>query len=97
MTDFDSGTEGGVCAQCGEHLLPAPLTPAHRVLSAHDRHSLLLLFQALDAAGKDGASEHVMSGVNPQGCQVFSFTHPSAEELDHDFLWRTGWADLNWS
>jgi PPK2 family polyphosphate:nucleotide phosphotransferase len=56
---------------------------------ASDRHSLLLIFQAMDAAGKDGAIEHVMSGVNPQGCQVFSFKAPSAMELDHDFLWRT--------
>ena len=50
---------------------------------------MLLIFQAMDAAGKDGAIRHVMSGVNPQGCQVFSFQHPSVEELDHDFLWRT--------
>jgi len=56
---------------------------------ASDRYSLLLIFQAMDAAGKDGAIEHVMSGVNPQGCQVFSFKQPSAMELDHDFLWRT--------
>jgi len=56
---------------------------------ASDRHSLLLIFQAMDAAGKDGAIRHVMSGVNPQGCQVFSFKQPSAKELDHDFLWRT--------
>lgn len=55
---------------------------------AFDRFSLLLVFQAMDAAGKDGAIKHVMSGVNPQGCQVFSFKHPSAKELDHDFLWR---------
>jgi PPK2 family polyphosphate:nucleotide phosphotransferase len=59
------------------------------LLYAHDRYSVLLIFQAMDAAGKDGAIKHVMSGVNPQGCQVFSFKHPSAEELDHDFLWRT--------
>jgi PPK2 family polyphosphate:nucleotide phosphotransferase len=58
-------------------------------LYAHDRYSVLLIFQAMDAAGKDSAIKHVMSGVNPQGCQVFSFKHPSAEELDHDFLWRT--------
>jgi len=56
---------------------------------ADDRYSLLLIFQAMDAAGKDGAIKHVMSGVNPQGCQVFSFKRPSAKELDHDFLWRT--------
>ncbi|HEY5974913.1 MAG TPA: polyphosphate kinase 2 family protein [Geobacteraceae bacterium] len=58
-------------------------------LYAQDRWGLLLIFQAMDAAGKDGAIKHVMSGVNPQGCQVFSFKTPSAEELDHDFLWRT--------
>ena len=56
---------------------------------ADDRNSLLLIFQAMDAAGKDGAIKHVMSGINPQGCQVFSFKKPSAKELDHDFLWRT--------
>ena len=50
---------------------------------------MLLIFQAMDAAGKDGTIKHVMSGVNPQGCQVYSFKAPSAEELDHDFLWRT--------
>jgi len=59
------------------------------LLYASDRYALLLIFQAIDAAGKDSAIKHVMSGVNPQGCQVFSFKHPSAEELDHDFLWRT--------
>ena len=58
-------------------------------LYAHNRHSLLLIFQAMDAAGKDSAIKHVMSGVNPQGCQVNSFKHPSAEEQAHDFLWRT--------
>jgi PPK2 family polyphosphate:nucleotide phosphotransferase len=56
---------------------------------ASDSYALLLIFQALDAAGKDGVIKHVMSGVNPQGCQVFSFKHPSAQDLDHDFLWRT--------
>ncbi len=59
------------------------------LLYADNRYALLLIFQAMDAAGKDGAIKHVMSGVNPQGCQVFSFKHPSAEELEHDFLWRT--------
>src|SRR6185369_10428118 len=57
-------------------------------LYAQDRWSVLAVFQAMDAAGKDGAVKHVMSGVNPQGCQVHSFKAPSAEELDHDFLWR---------
>jgi len=56
---------------------------------ASNRYAVLLIFQAMDAAGKDGAIKHVMSGVNPQGCQVFSFKHPSAAELEHDFLWRT--------
>ncbi len=57
-------------------------------LYAQDQWAVLLIFQALDAAGKDGAIKHVMSGVNPQGCEVFSFKAPSAEELDHDYLWR---------
>ena len=57
-------------------------------LYAQDRWALLLIFQAMDAAGKDGAIKHVMSGLNPQGCQVASFKAPSAEELDHDYLWR---------
>ena len=59
------------------------------LLYASNQHSLLIIFQGMDASGKDGAIKHVMSGVNPQGCQVFSFKHPSAEELEHDFLWRT--------
>jgi polyphosphate kinase 2 (PPK2 family) len=58
------------------------------MLYAQDRWAVLLIFQALDAAGKDSAIKHVMSGINPQGCQVVSFKVPSAEELDHDFLWR---------
>jgi PPK2 family polyphosphate:nucleotide phosphotransferase len=58
------------------------------MLYAQDRWSLLLMFQAMDAAGKDGTIKHVMSGVNPQGCQVFSFKQPSREDLDHDFMWR---------
>ena len=58
-------------------------------LYAQDRWAILLIFQAMDAAGKDGVIKHVMSGVNPQGCQVYSFKQPSAEDLDHDFLWRT--------
>ena len=57
-------------------------------LYAHDRYALLVIFQAMDAAGKDGAIKHVMSGINPQGCEVVSFRHPSASELEHDFLWR---------
>ncbi len=65
------------------------LDDLQRILYAHDRHAVLLIFQAMDAAGKDGTIRAVMSGVNPAGCQVFSFKQPSKEELDHDFLWRT--------
>ena len=65
------------------------LSAQQELLYASDRHAILLIFQAMDAAGKDGAIRHVMSGVNPQGCQVYSFKHPSAAELKHDFLWRT--------
>jgi PPK2 family polyphosphate:nucleotide phosphotransferase len=65
------------------------LSRQQNLLYASDQYSLLLIFQAMDAAGKDGAIKHVMSGINPQGCQVFSFKHPSAQELAHDFLWRT--------
>jgi PPK2 family polyphosphate:nucleotide phosphotransferase len=70
-----------------EHV--AQLSALQQLHYASDRYALLLIFQALDAAGKDGAIRHVMSGVNPQGCQVFSFKHPSPTELQHDFLWRT--------
>jgi PPK2 family polyphosphate:nucleotide phosphotransferase len=65
------------------------MSEQQQLLYASDKYALLLIFQAMDAAGKDGAISHVMSGVNPQGCQVFSFKHPSAVELQHDFLWRT--------
>jgi len=65
------------------------LASLQRMHYASNRYALLLIFQAMDAAGKDGAIRHVMSGVNPQGCQVFSFKQPSDEELEHDFLWRT--------
>jgi PPK2 family polyphosphate:nucleotide phosphotransferase len=67
----------------------AELSELQQLQYASNRYAVLLIFQAMDAAGKDGAIKHVMSGINPQGCQVFSFQHPSAEELDHDFLWRT--------
>jgi PPK2 family polyphosphate:nucleotide phosphotransferase len=67
----------------------ARLAELQERLYAQDRWAVLLILQAMDAAGKDSTVEHVMSGVNPQGCQVFSFKAPSAEELDHDFLWRT--------
>ena len=65
------------------------LSAQQEMLYAVNRYAILLIFQAMDAAGKDGAIAHVMSGVNPQGCQVFSFKQPSASELQHDFLWRT--------
>ena len=70
-----------------EHV--AQLSAQQQLHYASNRYAILLIFQAMDAAGKDGAIRHVMSGVNPQGCQVFSFKHPSATELQHDFLWRT--------
>ena len=67
----------------------AQLSELQHLHYAFNRYAVLLIFQAMDAAGKDGVIRHVMSGVNPQGCQVFSFKHPSATELEHDFLWRT--------
>jgi PPK2 family polyphosphate:nucleotide phosphotransferase len=77
--DYKAGLEAGA----------REMAKLQEQLYAHNRYALLLIFQAMDSAGKDGAIRHVMSGVNPQGCQVYSFKHPSAEELDHDFLWRT--------
>jgi PPK2 family polyphosphate:nucleotide phosphotransferase len=65
------------------------LSELQRLLYAFNGYSVLLIFQAMDAAGKDGAISHVLSGINPQGCEVYSFKHPSADELEHDFLWRT--------
>lgn len=65
------------------------LSTLQQLLYASNKYAVLLIFQAMDAAGKDGAIKHIMSGVNPQGCQVFSFKHPSSTELQHDFLWRT--------
>ena len=70
-----------------EHV--AELSSLQQLHYASNRYALLLIFQGMDAGGKDGAIRHVMSGVNPQGCQVFSFKQPSADELEHDFLWRT--------
>ena len=70
-----------------EHV--AALSAQQQLLYASNSHAVLLIFQAMDAAGKDGVIRHVMSGVNPQGCQVFSYKHPSPAELQHDFLWRT--------
>ena len=71
----------------GEHV--AQLSEQQQLLYASNGYAILLIFQAMDAAGKDGAIKHVMSGVNPQGCRVFSYKHPSLAELQHDFLWRT--------
>jgi PPK2 family polyphosphate:nucleotide phosphotransferase len=71
----------------GEHV--AELSSLQQKHYANNRYGLLLIFQAMDAAGKDGIIRHIMSGVNPQGCQVYSFKHPTAVEQDHDFLWRT--------
>ncbi len=70
----------------GEHI--DELSSLQNLLYAHNQYSILLIFQSMDAAGKDSSIKHVMSGINPQGCQVFSFKHPSAEELEHDYLWR---------
>jgi PPK2 family polyphosphate:nucleotide phosphotransferase len=93
LKDIDPADTCGVKLDKGEaaELLSegtAHLAEEQEMLYAQDRWSLLLLFQAMDAAGKDSTIKHVMSGVNPQGCQVFSFKQPSSEELDHDFLWR---------
>jgi PPK2 family polyphosphate:nucleotide phosphotransferase len=71
------------------HVHVARMDALQQRLYASNQYAVLLIFQAMDAAGKDGVIRHVMSGVNPQGCQVFSFKHPSANELAHDFLWRT--------
>ena len=93
LKDFDPADTSGVKMGKGEaeDLLgegTAWLAEQQDILYAQDRWSLLLIFQAMDAAGKDSTIKHVMSGINPQGCQVFSFKQPSSEDLDHDFLWR---------
>jgi len=93
LKDFDPADTCGLKLDKGEaaELLAKGtswLADEQEILYAQDRWSVLLVFQAMDAAGKDGTIKHVMSGINPQGCQVFSFKQPSAEELDHDFLWR---------
>jgi PPK2 family polyphosphate:nucleotide phosphotransferase len=85
---FNLGDEGKPLANQALQIGVKALSAMQDVLYAQDKWSLLLIFQAMDAAGKDGAIKHVMSGVNPQGCQVSSFKAPSSEELDHDFLWR---------
>jgi PPK2 family polyphosphate:nucleotide phosphotransferase len=92
LKDFDPADTGHVHSkQHGQELLErgiASMIGLQDKLYAQDRWGVLLIFQGMDAAGKDGAIKHVMSGVNPQGCQVYSFKQPSSEELDHDFLWR---------
>jgi PPK2 family polyphosphate:nucleotide phosphotransferase len=93
LKDFDPADTGGLTLDKGEaaELLQRGiewLAEKQEMLYAQDRWSLLLIFQAMDAAGKDSTIKHVMSGVNPQGCQVFSFKQPSSEDLDHDFMWR---------
>ncbi len=93
LKDFDPGDTCGLTMGKGEaaELLQRGtewLAEEQDMLYAQNRWSLLLVFQAMDAAGKDGTIKHVMSGVNPQGCQVFSFKQPSSEDLDHDFFWR---------
>ena len=94
LKDFDPGDCAGLSLEkdhAAELLQQGVdrLAELQDMLYAQDRWSVLLVFQAMDAAGKDGTIRHVMSGVNPQGCQVFSFKQPSSEELAHDFLWRT--------
>src|SRR5712692_2458192 len=93
LKDYDPADTNGVKSkQHAENILERRvglLSDMQEKLYAQDRWALLLIFQAMDAAGKDGAIKHVMSGVNPQGCQVFSFKSPSNEELNHDYLWRT--------
>jgi PPK2 family polyphosphate:nucleotide phosphotransferase len=93
LKDFDPGDTGDLALDKAEatQLLQDGirwLGEKQDMLYAQDRWSLLLIFQAMDAAGKDSTIKHVMSGVNPQGCQVFAFKQPSPEELDHDFMWR---------
>ena len=95
LRDFDPGDTAGLPKEFKEEskqLLQhstEQLADLQDKLYAQDRWSLLLIFQAMDAAGKDGTIKHVMSGINPQGCQVFSFKSPSSDELDHGYLWRT--------
>lgn len=85
---FNLGEEGKPLVKQTLEIGVKALSSLQDILYAQDKWSVLLIFQAMDAAGKDGAIKHVMSGVNPQGCQVFSFKAPSTEDLDHDFLWR---------
>lgn len=91
VSDFDSSSTDELTKQEAKDQLAMDvekLAELQSMLYAQDRYSVLIIFQAMDAAGKDGTIKHVMSGINPQGCQVYSFKQPSAEELDHDYLWR---------
>jgi PPK2 family polyphosphate:nucleotide phosphotransferase len=91
LADFDPGYTGKYKKEDAESLLDElgdQMSELQEKLYAANTYSLLIIFQAMDAAGKDSAIKHTMSGLNPQGCQVFSFKQPSSEELDHDFLWR---------
>jgi PPK2 family polyphosphate:nucleotide phosphotransferase len=94
LKDFDPGEDAGLgpedkpLARQTLQMGVEALSALQEVLYAQDKWAILLIFQAMDAAGKDGAIRHVMSGVNPQGCQVSSYKAPSAEELDHDYMWR---------
>lgn len=91
VSEFDTHFTGDLTKQEAGALLAEDiekLSALQGKLYAQDRYSVLVIFQAMDAAGKDGTTKHVMSGINPQGCQVYSFKQPSAEELDHDYLWR---------
>src|SRR3954454_23645588 len=92
LKSHDTGEKGGLDKDKGEKIIEANrkrLADFQGKLYAQDRWSLLLIFQGMDASGKDTAIKSVFDGVNPQGCQVFSFKAPSAHELDHDFMWRT--------
>ena len=95
LKDFDPGDTGGLGSKdkpAAREMLETgvqALCELQDLLYAQDQWAVLLVFQAIDAAGKDSAIKHVMSGVDPKGCQVYSFKSPSAEELDHDFMWRT--------
>lgn len=91
VSEFDTHFTGDLTKQEAGALLAEDiekLSALQGKLYAQDRYSVLVIFQAMDAAGKDGTIKHVMSGINPKGCQVYSFKQPSAEELDHDYLWR---------
>ena len=94
LKDFDPQEDAGLgaedkpLAKQALQLGVEALATMQEILYAQDKWAVLLIFQAMDAAGKDGAIRHVMSGINPQGCQVTSYKAPSAEELDHDYMWR---------